>query len=261
MNIQDSDRQELLRAKKLLERPSLAVKLTNAIGSPLEKGFKLLPERWADTLNKAVEVSLDRALSVAVGSIKTKTVKPARERLHQLAVAAAGAGGGAFGLAGLIVELPLSTTLMLRSIAEIARSEGEDMNAPEGQLACLEVFALGGTTDTDDGAETGYFAIRTALAASVTDAARYLAQRGLADKGAPALVRFMSAIGARFGIVVSEKVAAMAVPAVGAAGGAVINGLFIRHFQDMARGHFIVRRLERLYDADTIRKEFNRLTD
>jgi hypothetical protein len=34
--------------------------------------------------------------------------------------------GGGFGLAALPVELPISTIIMLRSIGDIARSEGED---------------------------------------------------------------------------------------------------------------------------------------
>jgi len=50
-----------------------------------------------------------------------------------------------------------------------------------------------------------------------------------------------------FSIQVSEKAAAQAVPAIGAAGGAIINPLFIDQFQDMTYGHFIIRRLERKY--------------
>ena len=42
-------------------------------------------------------------------------------------VGASGAIGGAFGLASVAVELPISTTIMLRSIADIARSEGFDV--------------------------------------------------------------------------------------------------------------------------------------
>jgi hypothetical protein len=148
---------------------------------------------------------------------------------------------------------------MLRSIADIARSEGEDIRDVRGQLACLEVFALGGYTNADDAAETGYFAIRSALASSVTEAARYLAQKGLLDKSAPALVRFISAIAARFGVVVSEKVAAMAVPVVGAAGGALVNSVFMKHFQDVARGHFTVRRLERKYGSELVREEYDKI--
>src|SRR5205807_9646629 len=62
-----------------------------------------------------------------------------------------------------------------------------------------------------------------------------------------------------FGVNVSEKVAAQAVPVIGAAGGVVINVLFIDHFQEMARGHFIVRRLERTYDPQLVRAEYERL--
>jgi hypothetical protein len=58
---------------------------------------------------------------------------------------------------------------------------------------------------------------------------------------------------------VSEKVAAQAVPVVGAVGGAAINVLFTAHFQSMARGHFIVRRLERAYGAEAVRQAYQAL--
>jgi hypothetical protein len=157
------------------------------------------------------------------------------------------------------VELPVSTAIMLRSIVDIARNEGEDIQLVETQLSCLEVFALGGRSSSDDGAETGYFAVRSALASAVSDAARYLAKKGLVNKGAPAIVRLVSVISSRFGVVVTEKAAAMAVPAIGAAGGALVNTLFIKHFQDMARGHFIVRRLERRYGLDRVRESYEKL--
>ena len=63
-------------------------------------------------------------------------------------------------------------------------------------------------------------------------------------------------VASRFSINVSQKVAAQAVPVVGAVGGAVINTLFIDHFQDMARGHFVVRRLERRYGAEAVEKVY-----
>jgi hypothetical protein len=249
---------ELRYAKHLLEKPSLAAKLTDRIGAPIEKGFKLLPESWSDTIQEAVSNSLTRSLDMAVRSLG-KPDGPTRERLHTLAAITAGATGGAFGLPGLLVELPISTTIIFRSIADIARGEGEDVDSTETRLACLEVFALGGRAKTDDGVETGYFAVRSALAQSVSDAARHIAERGLSEKGAPALVRLISAVASRFGVTVSEKVAAMAIPAIGAAGGAVINSMFINHFQSMARGHFIVRRLERCYHKELIQQEYEGL--
>ncbi|GAB4255344.1 MAG: EcsC family protein [Acidobacteriota bacterium] len=248
----------LRAARAILERPSLAARLSDAVGTPLERGFALLPERWADLVNTAVQKALQAALEVAVTSLGRRAGR-SRDRWHRWAVAATGAGGGAFGLAGLVVELPVSTTLMLRSIADIARSEGEDLESFEARLSCLEVFAFGGRSGADDAAETGYFAVRSALAGTVAEAARFLAERGLAERGAPALVRLIAAVGSRFGVVVSEKVAAMAVPAIGAVGGALVNTIFISHFQDMARGHFTIRRLERKYGPEAVRRLYESL--
>jgi len=250
---------ELLEAKSLLERPSLAIRLTEMLGTPIEKGLALLPGNWSNSLQKAVRLSLDQALNVAVRSLGGGGGWLSSERFHKLAVVATGAGGGAFGLAGLAVELPVSTTLMLRSIADIARSQGDDLSQLESRLACLEVFALGGRSEKDDAAETGYFAVRSALAGTVSEAVRYLSRSGLGETGGPVLIRLLSTIGNRFGVVVTEKAAAMAIPALGAVGGALINSLFINHYQDMARGHFTVRRLERIYGPEAVRRTYDGL--
>jgi hypothetical protein len=180
--------------------------------------------------------------------------------MHTVAVATSGAIGGALGLAALSIELPISTGLILRSIADIAASEGENPTHLETKLACLTVFALGSPKDRrDDAAESGYFAARAALASAVTEAAKHIAQKGIAKGGGPALVRLISLITARFGIVVSEKAAAQLVPVIGAAGGALINTIFIGHYQDMARGHFIVRRLEKVHGAEPVREAYDKL--
>ena len=253
MRLSDDDREALRYAKNLLENPSLASKITNVIGVPIEKGFELLREKWAEVVKGATRKSLETALHVALITLDDKPQMQSWEILHKLAIAATGAGG-AFGLAGLPVELPVSTTIMLRSIAEIARSEGERLQMPEVKLACLEVFALGGRSTSDDANESAYFVMRGALSRSVSGAAKYMA-----EEGAPAIVMLITQLAARFGVSVSEKVAAQAIPIIGAAGGAIINVLFIDHFQDMARGHFIVRRLERTYTPDLVREKYKRL--
>ena len=61
------------------------------------------------------------------------------------------------------------------------------------------------------------------------------------------------------GVVVTQKLGAQAIPVIGALGGAAVNYAFIEHFQDVARGHFIVRRLERSYGKDLVRAEYERL--
>ncbi len=69
----------------------------------------------------------------------------------------------------------------------------------------------------------------------------------------------MNAVAARFGVVVSEEVAAKAVPIIGAAGGSIVNVMFMSHFQELARGHFIVKRLEAARGIDQVRAAYNSL--
>jgi uncharacterized protein (DUF697 family) len=148
---------------------------------------------------------------------------------------------------------------MLRSIARIAQSEGEDLEDPETALACLQVFALGGHTGSSNAHEAGYFAVRAAMAKSVTRALQQMAGRGVVDESASAIVRLLAQIGSRFGFVVSQKVAVQAVPVLGAIGGAAVNAAFVDHFQTLARGHFIVRRLERTYGKGTVRRAYDQI--
>lgn len=250
---------ELRRAKALLEKPGLTARLAGVVGKPIEQGFKLLPSGWQSVVNKAAKAALLTALRAAVTTMGGGRQKRASEKFHKLLVGASGGLGGAFGLASLPVELPVSTTIMLRSIADIARSEGHDIRAPHTKLDCLEVFALGSKSSIDDAAEGTYWAVRAALAKTVSEAASYLAEKTVVEETAPAILRLVTAIASRFGVVVSEQAAAKAVPVVGAAGGAVINVLFMDHFQDMARGHFIVRRLESKYGSEIVRRAYETL--
>jgi hypothetical protein len=90
----------------------------------------------------------------------------------------------------------------------IAQSEGEDLSDPETALSCVEVFALGGRAGSADASESGYFAVRGMLAKTVTEAARFVAERGVIKEGAPILLKFITQVAARFALVVTQKVAA-----------------------------------------------------
>ncbi|MGP1679094.1 MAG: EcsC family protein [Burkholderiales bacterium] len=259
MTLSSAEIEDLRMAKRLLETPGLAAKISNYVGAPLEKGFALLPKKWNALVNEATRKSIATALEVALWTMDHRRAQAPSNWWHKLAVGTTGAAGGAFGLPALTIELPLTTTIMLRSIADIARSQGERLNTPEARLQCVQVLALGGGSRSDDGSETGYFAARAAMAKAVSDAVQHLAKSGLSQKGAPAMVRLIALIASRFSIVVSEKAAAQAVPVLGAFGGAVINTLFIDHFQDMGKGHFIVRRLERAHGAAEVQRIYQEL--
>lgn len=259
MAIEGVDRRDLERAVVLLEQPSLVARITDVVGQPIERFLGFLPADASGRLHETVRAALARLLDVSLGTLRGGRYGPAADLSHKVAGGITGAVGGFWGGAALAVELPITTTIMLRSIADIARSEGEQVTSLETRLACLEVFALGGRSEADDGAETGYYAVRAALAKAVSDAATYIAERGLTQEGAPVIARLISQVASRFGTVVSEKVASQAVPLIGAVGGATINLLFIKHFQDVARGHFIVRRLERSYGKHLVQQEYTRI--
>ncbi len=255
MTLSAEHQSQLEQAKALLENPGLAMKISSLVGSPIEKGFALLPRGWR---NKVGVLTQDALLYALKGALLTMggQVTEASPRWHKFASAVSGAAGGAFGLPALVVELPVSTTIICRSIADIARANGESLDDMAVRMACIEVFAFGGPSGADDAAESGYLAVRAALAQAVSDATRYLATHAAVQDGAPALVRLIALVGARFQVQVSEKLAAQSVPIVGAAAGAMINLLFIDHFQDMSRGHFTIRRLERLYGEQQVRAAY-----
>jgi hypothetical protein len=253
------DAQSLQNAKSLLEGQSFAMNLAAKVGMPLEALMRFLPEKAQENIGLAVNKALERCLHVALLDTRVARVTSGSKRLHSLTTAVTGAAGGFFGLPGLAVELPITTTVMLHSIAAIARQHGEDLTQPEPALACLEVLALGSRGTREEAIDSAYYASRAALAQVTRDAAAYVAEKGMAKEGAPALVAFLARIAARFGLEVTEKAAAQLIPIAGAAGGAALNVMFTNHFQRLAEGHFTIRALDRKYGQELIRAEYERI--
>ena len=256
----DQDLEAIRTAVRLLENASLAARLTNIVGKPIEFIGQALPEGASKVIAAATTKGLNAALKVALGTLENKP-EAASRLLHKALATASGAVGGSLGLMTAPLEIPISTIIMLRSIADIARSEGENLADPDAALSCVQVFALGGRTGLADAAESGYFVVRGLLAKSITEAARFITERGLVEEGAPILVRFIAQVASRFGVVVTQKLAVQTLPVVGALGGAAVNYAFIDHFQDVARGHFTIRRLERAYGKAAVRAEYERIRD
>jgi len=247
-----------------LENPSLAVRLSSAVGMPVEAVTRELskraPEAVVNVVSKSTHKAIEFVMQSSVWTIKGEEQAPASPRLHKAAAMTTGAVAGFFGLETLIVELPVTTGIMFRSIADIARAEGESPKDPETMINSMEVFAMGSRlSDKDDAAETSYYGVRVALSKAVTDALQYVASHGVGSASAPALVRLISAVAARFGIVVTQKAMAQTIPVLGALGGGIVNTIFISHFQDMARGHFSIRRLERKYGDDVVMRAYMQL--
>ncbi|WP_397453652.1 EcsC family protein [Pseudomonas sp. NA-150] len=270
--LQPSDHRSLQQAKNFLENPGLIAQLTNLVGAPLEAGIKRLPKGFSKRLSSTLQSALMKSARWALKTMGDSQ-QESWNKSHIASVAITGGVSGFFGLGVMAIEVPITTTIILRSIADIGRSEGESLKSGNFIPECLKVFALGGPSKNDDSTESGYYAVRTALAYEVHASAQYVAKEmenavaGSAanaaktgtEKTAPRLVLLIQKVAEKLGITYSEKFAAQIIPIFGALGGAGINAIFMSHFQNMARGHFIVRRLERKYGVDLIKMVYDSL--
>lgn len=263
--IAPDDLDRLRRAVQLLEEDGLTIRLTAMLGGAVEAGGgwvgKFLPKGAEKLIADATQAALAKALDVALLTVDRKRTGPTgwswldnslQSRAFDATLATvSGAGGGFFGLASTAAELPITTTIIMRGIVGAALKEGEDLSNDETKLECLKVFAFGGPARGDDGAESSYFATRLALSELIPK----VGGKSLAEL----LPRVIAQVAARFGVPVSAKIAAQLTPFLGAASGALLNLVFIDHFQNKAEGHFTLRRLERAYGAETVRVAYDAL--
>ncbi|MBE3143109.1 MAG: EcsC family protein, partial [Planctomycetes bacterium] len=61
MTFQQTDLNDLKKAKMLLENPGIAAKITNLLGIPIEKGFALLPDNWNKKIGEVTQAALSKA--------------------------------------------------------------------------------------------------------------------------------------------------------------------------------------------------------
>jgi len=245
----DAAQAELESAVSVLEGISLPMRLASLVGSSVEALKRRLPGPAQRLLAEAVQRALETAMRAALRSDPSRNPTPfSGAWLHRGMLAASGFAGGALGLPGTLLDLPVSTTLLLRQVAAIAAEQGEDLRRPEVQAECLKVFALGGRDPADDEAESGYFALRIALAETL---------QGVVGRGLGALLPgFLGAIATRFGAPVAVKLSAQAAPVIGAAGGAAVYLAFLEHFRGIATAHFTIRRLERQHGPVLVRAAY-----
>ncbi|OQY43264.1 MAG: hypothetical protein B6242_14970 [Anaerolineaceae bacterium 4572_78] len=289
-----TDKTNLKQAVLILENPNFLIKASNVVGKPIEFIIGTLNKvPFASTLiNRGATKSIEIATHTVLFTLdELNTSKNSADGFHIMLAALSGGVCGFFGLPGVLADLPVSTMVMLRSIAAIARYEGEDLNNIESQMECITVFALGGNTTTDDAAESAYFTTRATISKGLTkdtllgitktlstaattidkEFAKILAKEGMpkllektvqnetTKKTVDALVKFINQVSARYAVTVTEKVAVEVVPIIGAVAGVGINTLFTTHYQRMAHGHFTVRRLERKHGKELVKKEYEKL--
>ncbi|MDP5043897.1 MAG: EcsC family protein, partial [Leeuwenhoekiella sp.] len=219
------------KSKKDLDEVSFLMRALNTIGTPIDSGLTLLPEKYQDKISSTIQKALQLSVKANLKTLnKGRQYTPSSNITYKVVTGLSGATGGFFGVAGFTADLLISTKFMMRSIMDIARSQGEDIHNINTQLACLQVFALGGTSDDDDELDTSYYATRAALHTAMNQTSVYIAENGtkniieaLASQTAAPLAKLINQVAARFSVQVSEKFAAQAIPVLGAAAGASIN--------------------------------------
>lgn len=258
-----NDCAELERAAvKLLDARNIVIKLSESLADAAtsaggnfagflkdKTGFdpvaRIKEKYGVDVPEKIQNLVHDLLWNVQSGAMLGMDVDGTGDRwgwFHKALVMASGASGGFFGLPGLLWDLPITTTNIMRSVADIARSFPEEhIDSDDTKRACIEVFALGSPLSDDDEAEVGYWAARAGINHATLEA-------------------LIKVVAARFGVVISDKVLVQSVPIVGALAGAALNYAFIDYYQEMARVHFAVRGVERRApDPTAVRPCFSKI--
>jgi len=259
---------KLCKAREILERQTLVMLLADYIaktfGYPIERILRVVP----DNVREKISPQSKKKLYKTLNKILEKKVKWASRTLHpkfrwlnsqvihHVGVTVTGFLGGFWGELAIVPELGVSTFLMLRSIASIAASHGEDLNKLRTRLECISIFAMGSPKKgSGDRGQGQYYATRVSLMQAVDKAAEYIGTKGF-SRTAPAVTSFIQTIADRFGVVVGEKLAAQAAPIISGVSAAVINNLFMDHFNKVASAHFYIKFLERKYGQQTVRNAY-----
>ena len=270
--LSQEDLETLSKAKKDLENVGMLMKGINSLGGFIDSGIELIPKQKQEWFQKKISGLLKSIVNVNLSTMqKGQTFKEPSKKTYKAIVTGSGAAGGFFGSTtgvgtiAFVADLSFATNIMMRSIMDIARSEGEDLYNLETQLNCIQVFAMGGTSKDDDSMDTIYYGGRVALDNAVKAAGSYMTKNGIQGlnkllmNSTNPLMKLLSMISSRFTVQVSEKFMAQAVPIAGAAAGGAINLIFINHFQKIAKAHFVIRRLERRYGKDLIKNLYSEI--
>lgn len=209
-------------ARKYRAAGGLGVQLLTHLGGQAENLLDRLPASVRDNLNGATE----RALHLAMNAAETSraSVPDQKSWVNTAVSTAMGAAGGFGGLPSALVELPVTTTILLRAIQGVAAEHGFDPSAENVKFDCLQVFSAAGPLGHDDGADLGFVSIRLTLSGG-------------------AVQKLIATVAPKLATVLGQKLATQTIPILGAVAGASVNYVYTSYYQEIAHVHFGLRRL------------------
>jgi len=204
-------------ARRYRKAGGMGIQVLNLVGGHAENLMERLPDPVKDHLEEATLKALRVASAAATRS--RGIVADQSTWLNTATATAMGAAGGAGGLPTALAELPITTTVLLRAIQGIAAEYGFDPSEPKIQAECLQVFAAAGPLAADDGADMGFLSARITLSGTTVQS-------------------IIARIAPRLSAALGQKLAAQAVPIIGAVAGAATNYAYTSYYQEMAHVHF-----------------------
>lgn len=210
--------------------------LVNKLGGSFERQLALIPETYRRQIDSAVHAALTASYAVAGQGDRLPETGP-KGRLAAAIVT--GAAGGAGGIATAVAELPLTITLILNAIRAEARAAGFDPDSPAIRAECIRTFGAGSPLDSDDGINTGFLSARLTLTG-------------------PAVHKIIATVAPRLAAAMGQKLAAQAVPVLGAVTGAALNAAFLNYYREMARIRFALLRLGQVHGGGKVLTAFSK---
>jgi hypothetical protein len=205
------------------------IQVLNLIGGQAESLLDRLPAQVRMRLGDGTESTLKVAMEAAHRSRDVVGESPGW--MTRAVTTAMGAAGGVGGLPSAMAELPMTTTVLLRAIQDVAIENGFSAQEQGIRYDCLQVFAAAGPLDHDDGADLAFLSTRVAVTGASVQAV-------------------IARVAPRLATVLGQKLAAQTVPILGAAAGAATNYAYTSYYQKMAQVHFGLRRLAIEADRD-----------
>ena len=136
---------------------------------------------------------------------------------------------------------PLTITVILHAIRREAVAAGYDPDDPWIRAEALRSFGSGSPVAADDGIDTSFLSARLTLTG-------------------PALQKLIATVAPKLAAALGQKLAAQAVPVLGAISGAALNAAFLSYYRETAAIRFALLRLAEQHGAEPVLTAFEKAT-
>jgi hypothetical protein len=154
----------------------------------------------------------------------------------------------------ILTDVTTSMTLLSRHTCRIATAYGYSSKKPENLPHLMAAMAP--QTETTD---EGYLALKTAIVTSIRETGQFMSRttgvlldRQLLDREAPQMIRLLTYVADRLGIVITQKELGILVPIAGAVFNSSINVAFQRVGHQTAKDYFRRLLLEDRYGEELV---------